>query len=106
MAKKKTTSTPVMQAELINALTDAGYELNGFKRKGDALIVRLTPADLTNDAGGFVALDVCNAADLQARCHVYAETSRKLLIVTVKLPEERNVADEAAADDTESTGTE
>lgn len=75
------------QPELIAALKDAGYTLDGFSRKGESLIVRLTPTDLTNDAGGFLAMDVCDAAGLQARCHVYAAVPQDLLILTVKLPD-------------------
>ena len=71
------------QRELIGALKDAGYTLDGFSRKGVTLVVRLTPAD------DFQALDICEALGLQARCTVFAETGRSLLILSVRLPEQQ-----------------
>ena len=84
---KKTTSTTITQPELIEQLCAAGHELHSFSRKGDNLIVRLTPANLSNDAEGFVALDICDAAGLQASCSVFSAAPENLLVVTVKLPE-------------------
>jgi len=70
------------QPQLIAALTDAGYELDGFSRKGDTLVVRLTPADDI-----VTALAVCQAMELQARCHTFAAVPQSLLILSVKLPD-------------------
>lgn len=71
----------VSQPELIAALTEAGYEVDGFSRKGVTLVVRLTPAT------DFQALETCDALGLQARSNVFAETARSLLILSVKMPE-------------------
>jgi len=71
------------QRELLSALKEGGYTLDGFSRKGVTLVVRLTPAD------DFQALDICEALGLQARCTVFAETGRSLLILSVRLPEEQ-----------------
>lgn len=86
-AQRPTPSAPT-QPELIEQLCAAGHTLDGFTRKGINLILRLSPTDLVNDAGGFVALDICDAANLQARCHIYAAIPHDLLILTVLMPGE------------------
>ena len=82
------------QPELIAALTEAGYTLDGFSRKGETLVVRLTPTDLTDKPSGYPkAFDVTDALGLQARCHVFAQVPQDLLILSVNLPETKAVAD-------------
>lgn len=75
-AKKK---QKISQAELIAALTDAGYELDGFSRKPETLVIRLSPNHLI-EGGQHVAEKVCAANHLQARCNTF----ENLLIVSVK----------------------
>ena len=70
---------------IIESLVAAGYTLEGFERKGETLVIRLTPADLETDSGQFQALETCAANNLQARCHVFAAIPQDLLIVSIKM---------------------
>jgi hypothetical protein len=99
-AKKKTaTKTAALsQSELIKQLTEAGYTLDSFGRKGDALTLRLSPCTLIDD-GAHTAETICRANHLQARCNTF-ET---LLIVRVVLKE--GVRQEALGVGDESTET-
>ena len=88
MAKKAQGTKAAGQPELIKALCDAGYALEGFSRRGRELSVRLVPADLTDRPSGYPkAFDVTDALGLQAQCRVFAAVPQDLLVVTVELPE-------------------
>lgn len=85
MASKKKSTT---QPQLIEALVGSGYDLDGFTRKGDNLVVRLTPANLSTEKGQFIAERVCLEHNLQASCRVFPAMPQDLLILTVLLPED------------------
>lgn len=101
-AKKK---PQISQPELLASLKETGHSVKGFTRKGDNLIVRLAPADLVNDAGGFIAIDVCTAAGLQARCNVFSSVQQDLLILTVLLPAEAPGAERMEQSESPQTAT-
>ena len=83
-SKKSAIKNP--QSAIIKALVAAGYTLDGFERKpGSNLIIRLTPTILIEE-GRHVAEIVCAANNLQARCRVFPQVPKDLLIVTIKLP--------------------
>lgn len=88
-AKRKTESRgqkTVSQSVLFDALTDAGYEFDGYENKpGNHLIVRLTPVDLIEN-GEHLAITILKEHGLQARCNVFAASPHDLLIVTVQMP--------------------
>ena len=92
-AKKKAANSGqspnnVSQSELIKALTDAGYKLEGFSRHGAELVVRLIPADLETDDGKIQALEICAALGLPAGCRRFAQLPQDLLLVSVALGKE------------------